>query len=388
MLPYLAQFLKNVWGPFRLLESYLMLAGLGAFLAALFSWLLLPRLWDHLPHDQGKAFVKDSEKAKGKPTGAGAIIVPICCLVTLLILPLSRQFAVLLCCLFLSMLTGYLDDRSERPWGRLKKGLLDALITILAAAALCWGKPAPIWLPVFKGPGPGGSFLMPVWAYIPVAAFLLWFAINAVNCSDGVDGLAGSLALLTLVILGFFLYIVMGHSVIAKYLLLPHYPDGARWALLLFTASGMLCGYLWHNASPSAVLMGDAGSRFLGLLIGMAALATGNPLFLLITAPILIINGGTGLVKILFFQFLRKLGFDIRQPLRNVPNPINPKNFATDEEVQKQLPIVRAFHRVRFPLHDQCRKNWHWSDTQVLVRFVLLQALLVPFLMLLFIKVR
>ena len=85
---------------------------------------------------------------------------------------------------------------------------------------------------------------------------------------------------------------------------------------------------------------------------------------------------------------VKKLGFDVRQALSNVPNPINPKNFATDEEVEKQIGLVRFIQRYRFPIHDQCRKNLNWSDTQVLVRFMLLQAVTTPFFILMFIKLR
>lgn len=388
MFPYLAKILKVYWGPFRLLGSNLVLLATGATMAMLLCWWLLPRLWDYLPHDQGKAFVKDSEKAKGKPTGSGVIMVPVFLFSALLVMPFNWRALGILGCLFLCMMTGYLDDRSAAPWGQLKKGLLDLLVAFLASLLLCRLQPMPIWLPFCKGSGDGGSFLVPVWAYVPVATALLWFSINAVNCSDGVDGLAGSLALFALFSLGAFLYGVTGHVNMAKYFLLPHYVDGSRWAILIFTAIGMLAGYLWHNASPSAVLMGDAGSRFLGLLIGLASLATGNPLILLVAAPILIVNGGTGLVKLLLLRFLRACGFDVRQPLSNVPHPIHPENFATDEEVKQQLPIIRAVHKIRFPLHDQCRKNWRWSDTQVLVRFMLLQATITPLLLLIFVKLR
>lgn len=388
MFPYLASKLVLIWGPFRLLGSHMVLLSLGAALCAYFTFRLLPALWDRLPHDQGKAFVKDSEKAKGKPTGAGLILVSIFTIITLILIPFSLRFYGLIITLFLCMLTGYLDDRSQVPWGQLKKGLLDGVIVLMAAAFLCGGKDTVIWLPFIKGSLPGGGFLVPVYIYIPVAAILLWLSINAVNCSDGVDGLAGSLAFLTLFIMGCFLYGITGHTKMAEYLLVPHYKDGALWAITLFSACGMLAGYLWYNANPSSVLMGDAGSRFLGLLIGLAGLASGNPFILLITAPILIINGGTGLVKLVLLRTLKKLGFDVRQALSNIPNPINPQNFATDEEVEKQIGLVRFIQRYRFPIHDQCRKNMHWSDTQVLVRFFLLQATITPLLILIFIKLR
>ena len=388
MLPYLSEILLKVWGPFRLLSSHVVLIFLGAFIAGLFTWLLLPCLWKYLPHDQGKAFVKDSEKAKGKPTAAGIIMVSVFTVTLLLVMPLNWRVGGMIGVLFITMLTGFGDDISAKPWGQLKKGLLDFAVSIAAACCICGFEDTTIWMPFFKGTEYGGSFIVSPWVYVPIAAAMLWISINAVNCSDGVDGLAGSLALLTLFFMGAFLYGIIGHYTVAEYLLLPHYQDGARWAIMMFTACGMLAGYLWYNASPSSVLMGDAGSRFLGLLIGVATLASGNPFMLLVCAPILLANGGTGLVKIVLLRFLRRLGYDVRLPLSRVPNPINPKNFATDEEAARQIGLVKVINRYRFPIHDQCRKNWNWSDTQVLVRFMLLQSVITPLLVVLFIKLR
>ncbi len=65
---------------------------------------------------------------------------------------------------------------------------------------------------------------------------------------------------------------------VAGHLGIPTNPEGQDWAIMAFIMAGAVCGYLWYNAPPSAVLMGDAGSRPLGLLIGMLVVATGNPL--------------------------------------------------------------------------------------------------------------
>lgn len=388
MLPFLAPYLTKIWGPFRLLESYIVLISLGASCSALLSWWLLPRLWHLLPRDQGKPFVKDSKDAKGKPTGAGAILVAIFTLILALVLPPTWRHWSLALCLIACMMTGFFDDCSEKPWGEWKKGSLDMFIAVIAAAILCAGKPMTIWLPFFKGPATDGGFVLSPWLYIPAAAVLLWFCINAVNCSDGVDGLAGSLSLLTLFSMGAFLYGIVGHTVVAKYLLLPHYPDGARWAVIIYVVCGGLAGYLWHNANPSAVLMGDAGSRFLGLLIGLSVLAAGNPFLALAVAPILLANGGGGMCKLLMLRLFRKFGYDTRPPARNQVTPNPGANFASDAEADRQILPVRLAHSCRFPFHDHCRKNWSWSNTQVLVRFMLLQTLATPLLFLILIKLR
>ena len=112
MLPYLSEILLKVWGPFRLLSSHVVLIFLGAFIAGLFTWLLLPCLWKYLPHDQGKAFVKDSEKAKGKPTAAGIIMVSVFTVTLLLVMPLNWRVGGMIGVLFITMLTGFGDDIS------------------------------------------------------------------------------------------------------------------------------------------------------------------------------------------------------------------------------------------------------------------------------------
>ncbi|MCL1888776.1 MAG: phospho-N-acetylmuramoyl-pentapeptide-transferase, partial [Kiritimatiellaeota bacterium] len=203
---------------------------------------------------------------------------------------------------------------------------------------------------------------------------LLWFTVNATNCSDGVDGLAGSLTLIALGSLAALLYGVVGYKPVAEYLLIPHSPDGARWAILLFTAAGGLAAYLWYNAEPSTMLMGDAGSRMLGLLVGIGVLASGNPLLVFVVSPVILANGGAGLFKLVLLRALKRLGLDTTPP---------DKGRAEDQHA-----LVRALHSVRFPLHDHCRRNLGWSNAQVLMRFMLIQAFLTPILFILFVKIR
>lgn len=376
MFPFLAPSLTRIWGPFRLLESYLVLIGAGAALAALLTWWVLPRLWDLLPEDPGRVDAVQGEGAKGKPTGAGIICVSLLMPVLLLVLPVSLPLWEIVACLWLVMITGYLDDRSELPWGEYRKGLLDLVVAGMTSLAICQGKAMTIWLPFYKD-----ELIVSPWVYVPAAAVILWVMINATNCSDGVDGLAGSLTLLSLFYLGGFLYLVVGHRDFAAYLLLPHNPDGAKWAVLVFASAGTLVGYLWHNASPSAVLMGDAGSRFFGLLVGVAVLASGNPLLVLVVAPVALVNGGTGLVKVVLLRVFRKLGFDTRSPAQT-------QNGDSAVDMNETYIFVKLLHRYRFPLHDHCRKELHWSNAQVLMRFLLLQTLLTPILLGVFVKVR
>jgi phospho-N-acetylmuramoyl-pentapeptide-transferase len=183
---------------------------------------------------------------------------------------------------------------------------------------------------------------------------MIWLAINAMNCSDGVDGLSANLACITLASLAGLLYVVIGNVDVAGYLRVPHNQAGADWSLVALTMVGCLAGYLWYNAPPSMVLMGDSGSRPVGLMIGALVAATGNPFILLACGLIILANGATGLAKMLLIRI-----FDIRI-LRNV----------------------------RFPLHDHARKNLGWAGTQVLFRFSMLHLAVTALLLILLLKVR
>ena len=344
MLYHLAQYLQQFWGPFRLLQSHVLLLAGGTFTAALLVWLALPRLWNRLPRDRGKVICKDlgGMQSAGKPTGAGYYV-------TLLILPVLIVFAPLrfwdmasVVALYFAMLFGYLDDKAVVPWGELKKGLLDAVVSVAIAAFIFLGHAervaggpgwenlvftadAPfrmiVWMPFVKS-----VLLVPAWIYVPCAAFVLWFTMNATNCSDGVDGLAGTLTVITLVMLAVFLYIVVGYRPVAHYFLIPVYAESARWAIVVMTVAGGFGGYLWFNAEPSKVLMGDAGSRFLGILVATASLMSGNPFLVLALSPVVLVNGGGGLGKLVFLRLAKKLGMDIGE----------------DNVIRK----------IRFPLHD------------------------------------
>ena len=359
MLYYLSQLLVPVWGPFRLLHSHALLLAGGAFVAALLVWLALPRLWCRLPRDRGKALCKDlgGMKSAGKPTGAGLWVTLLCLPVALLFVPFDGWDLLALLGIYAAMLFGYLDDRADLPWGELKKGLLDAVCAVAIAYCIARGHSTLVWLPFVKG-----MWQVPMAVYVPCAAFVLWFTMNATNCSDGVDGLAGTLTEIALVMLAVVLYVVVGYKPVAHYFLLPCNPEAVHWAIMTMVAAGGFGGYLWFNAEPSKVLMGDAGSRFLGILVGTAGLVTGNPLLVLAFAPIVLVNGGGGLGKLVLLRVAKRLGMDIGE----------------DNVIRK----------IRFPLHDHCKKNLGWSNAQVLMRFTLLQLVIMPLLLLVLFKIR
>lgn len=349
MLYWLGQILEQYYGPFRLLTSHLFLGGLGTVLCFAMTFYFLPILMSILPTDRGRAHAIQSGASKGKPTGAGLIFVSIFTLVLLFILPPSMQAWGIVALTFLAMLSGYFDDRSVDSWGEYKKALLDVFLAVGASALLCEMQDVQMWLPFTAT-----TFAVPPIVFIPLGSILIWTSINCTNCSDGVDGLSGTLTVLAFATLGALLYFATGHKDIANYLLLPHYQDGATWGTMAFSMVGCILGYLWYNANPSMLLMGDAGSRALGFLLGVFVIKSGNPFTILIVSAVLLVNGGTGLVKVALLRFLK----------------------------------FSLFKTIRFPLHDHVRHNKGWSNTQVLVRFTLIQAMIMLVLLVILLKVR
>jgi phospho-N-acetylmuramoyl-pentapeptide-transferase len=350
MLYWLGSVLENAWGPFRLLSSHFFLGGIGFVLSGLLTWKLLPGLAEkYCPRDRGRAHAVDASKSQGKPTGAGIIFIPMFLLIQLLVLPLSWEIVGVLFLTLLACIFGFLDDNSSDAWGEYIKGAIDLGIGVAAAMIISRFAPVEIWLPFTKK----GLALDPI-IYTPLAVIWIWIAINATNCTDGVDGLSGTLSSMAFLSLGGLLYFVLGHVEMSSYLLVPHYNDGATYGILALSMAGTLAGYLWHNAHPSSLLMGDAGSRAMGFLLGILVLKCGNPFLSLIVAGVLLVNGGTGLLKVALLRFFK----------------------------------ISIFKDIRFPLHDHARKNMNWSTPQVLVRFSLIQMSLTLTLMVLLLKLR
>lgn len=356
MLFYLGQLFQNSFGPARLLQSYTVLIVIALYLGFFLSVKLVPLFYNRLPHDRGREFTEHAADAKGKPTGAGIVFISIFVLISFLCFPLTPLQGLIVLLTWISMLTGFLDDRSKKGWGEYLKAILDFVICLFASilmynffkASSATGN-VYFWLPFMSY-----NIQVPQWIYVIVGTVLLWTSINTTNCTDGVDGLSSMLILVALITLGVLFYIVLGHKEVASYLLVPHLSTGATWGAMAFAMAGVLMGYLWHNAYPSKVMMGDAGSRALGFFMGTCIMASGNPFLILATSSIILVNGGMGLVKVALLRFFK----------------------------------ISIFKDIRFPLHDHMRKTRGWSATQVVIKFLIMQLLFTVALVGLFFKIR
>lgn len=288
-----------------------------SFLIAFFSLKFFKRI---LPKDQGRAFAVNGALSEGKPRGAGIIFVTSFTLCTALFYPLDIENIIYLVLVYAAMLSGYFDDAAETPWGNLKKGLIDLVISLGIAFTYYFYNGSQVKLYIIDS-----TFTIPAPLFIILAGVLVWTAINVTNCTDGVDGLCGSLVMTVLLPLA-----LMVTKSGAADMLLP---------MIMFVT---LAAYLWFNCSPSQMLMGDAGSRALGVFLAVMFLKTAAPFAFIPMAIVIILDGGLGLLKLSFRRFLKI------------------KNF---------------MEGIRTPLHDHARKNKGWSDTQVVIRFTILQII-------------
>lgn len=275
-----------------------------------------------LPRDQGRAFAINGQKSEGKPRGAGIIFVLVFAFCSILFVPYSNEMLIYLILVIAAMLSGYLDDRSSSPWGEYKKGIIDLVLAIICA--LTYVNYNGTHIQLFYSDTI--SFTMPVVPFVILAIILIWASINVTNCSDGVDGLCGTLSIISLITI-YGICQIKGTDASVKHM------------ILIFTVC--LLAYLWFNASPSRLLMGDAGSRAIGFFMAVAILKTGSPFLFIPAAIVLIIDGGLGLVKVFLMRFLK----------------------------------IKILANTRTPIHDHMRKNKGWSDTQVVFRFAIVQII-------------
>ncbi|SDB47044.1 MULTISPECIES: phospho-N-acetylmuramoyl-pentapeptide-transferase [unclassified Butyrivibrio] len=293
-------------------------AAIGMVVSFILTFVTLNMRFSFLPQDQGRAFAINGALSKGKLRGVGIVFVIDFILVSVLFLPLSVEMLIYLGLLFLIMLSGYLDDAAEKPWNEYKKGLIDFVLSVATMVTFLSQNGTTIKFLAFE-------LSIPYPVYFVLGVALIWVAINVTNCSDGVDGLCASLVIVTIMS-----FVILFSEKLGSV--------GTAGQLLV----AVLLAYLYFNCSPSSMLMGDAGSRALGFFIAILAMKSGHPFSYLMLSLVLIIDGGLGLLKITLIRFFK----------------------------------LKVMTNLRTPIHDHVRKNLGWSDTQVVLRFVIIQVVL------------
>ena len=146
------------------------------------------------------------------------------------------------------------------------------------------------------------------WAYVPFAAFILTAWSNAVNLTDGLDGLAIStfgVAAATFTALAY----VTGHAVLADYLLLVRFPPAGELTIFCGALVGASLGFLWYNSYPAEIFMGDVGSLALGGALGTVAILIKQELLLVIVGGVFVMEAGSVVIQVASFKLTGKRVF-------------------------------------------------------------------------------
>ncbi len=137
--------------------------------------------------------------------------------------------------------------------------------------------------------------------YIPLVMLVLVGSSNAVNLSDGLDGLASGLLAVAFASYALLCY-VSGHSKLAQYLNIQYVPVSGEMAVFCFALTGACLGFLWFNAHPAEIFMGDTGSLPLGGALGLAAIVSKHELLLPIVGGVFVLEAGSVLLQIIVYH--------------------------------------------------------------------------------------
>jgi phospho-N-acetylmuramoyl-pentapeptide-transferase len=246
----------------------------------------------------------------GTPTMGGALILLSMGITTLLWGDLKNPLLWIVLLVTVAFGTvGWIDDyrkivhRNPKGLSAKAKFFWQSLIALAAAATLAslsGSIPAlnEVIVPFFKFVAyPLGTF-----GFIVLTYFVIVGTSNAVNLTDGLDGLAIMPTVLVGSALGIFAY-VAGHAVFAKYLGMPYIPGAGELAVFCGALAGAGLGFLWFNAYPAEVFMGDVGALALGAALGTIAVIVRQEIVLFIMGGVFVAETLSVMVQVLYFKF-------------------------------------------------------------------------------------
>ena len=381
MLIWLAQWLQG-WSPefgflrvFQYLSFRAVMAALTALLIGLAAGPKVIRLLTALKIGQPvREYAMQSHLVKsGTPTMGGVLILLALTASTLLWADLSNRFVWIVLVVTLGFgAIGWVDDwrkvvrkdpegmrsREKYFWQSLI-GLLAALYLVFAISgnsnarvlelfitwvqsgfALDLPPKAGLLLPFFKEV----SYPLGVWGFVVLTYLVIVGASNAVNLTDGLDGLAIMPVVLVGSALGVFAYVV-GNAVYSRYLFFPHIPGAGELLVFCAAIAGAGLAFLWFNAYPAKVFMGDVGALSLGAALGTVAVIVRQEIVLAVMGGIFVVEALSVMLQVGWFKFTKK-------------------RYGAGR---------RLFQMA--PLHHHFEKKG-WQETQVVVRFWIITMLL------------
>jgi len=357
----LQPFARDV-GVFNLL-NYITFRSAAAFVSALlltfvFGPVIIRRLRAMAVHQVVRAGTPDTHAGKGTtPTMGGLIILAATFVPVLLWARLSNRYVLLAMAVTAWMgMIGFLDDYlklKQKREGKKNEGLVEryklagqitcglglGLILLLFPISTLPG--ASTTLPFFKYVLVVPAVAWAAWMYIPWVTFILTGFSNAVNLTDGLDGLAAGLVAIAVLTLGLFAY-VAGRVDTSAYLQIFYLRGAGELTVFCAAVVGACIGFLWYNAHPAQVFMGDTGSLALGGALGSIAILLKSEFLLLVVGAVFVAETVSVILQRGVFKY-RKKRFGLE--------------YAQQHRVFK-----------RAPLHHHFELSG-WPETQVVIRF-------------------
>ena len=312
MLLWLAQYLQQFHSGFAVFQ-YLTLRGilgvLTALTVALFlgPWMIrtlqVRQIGQSVRHDGPQSHLSK----KGTPTMGGALILVAIALSTLLWADLSNLYVWVVLGVTVSFgAIGWVDDyrkvieKNSRGLPSRWKYFWQSVFGLAAAIVLYWSASTPVEttliVPFFKQL----EFQMGL-LFIVLTYFVIVGSSNAVNLTDGLDGLAILPTVMVGGALGIFAYL-SGNFQFAEYLLIPHIPGSGELIIFCGALIGAGLGFLWFNTYPAQVFMGDVGALSLGAALGVIAVIVRQEIVLFIMGGIFVVETLSVIVQVASFK--------------------------------------------------------------------------------------
>ena len=368
MLYYFLFPFRQHFGPLRVFGSQSFRAAGAAVTALLVAFVVGPMIVRRLQRMQIHQVVRkgtpESHAAKGTtPTMGGLIILTATFVPTILWMRFDNRYVWLALGVTLLMgAIGFLDDYlklKQKREGKENRGLVERYklagqVTIgFALAMYIWKSPlnalpgASTTLPFLKYMLVVPAIIGAAWLYVPFVTFVMTATSNAVNLTDGLDGLAAGLMAIAMATFAIFAY-TMGRVDASQYLQLFYLRDAGELTVFCTSVFGASVGFLWYNAHPAQVFMGDTGALGLGGALGAVAVLLKSEFLVVFVGGVFVAETTSVLIQRLVFKYRRKrYGLAYAQQ-----------------------------HRVflRAPLHHHFEMKG-WPETQVVVRFWILGIL-------------
>ena len=340
---------------------YISVRSIGAaFTGLILSWLLAPFVIEWLKRLKFRQNYNDKAEAaggmvriidkKGTPTMGGVLIVLSLDLAALLWAQWNSFVLLTLLSLVVLAALGFYDDylkvtkqNNAGVRSKVKIGV-QVILSFAIALYLCITPETKnlivnVMAPFFKRP----VLENVAWLGIGITVLAIVGSSNAVNLTDGLDGLAiGCTIIVTIVFL--VLTYVAGHFHFASYLQIPYVPGAGELTVFCAAMLGASVGFLWYNCHPAQVFMGDTGSLALGGAFGIMAVLIHQPLILVIAGGVFVVEAVSVILQVGWYKYhMRRFGVDRRLFLRA-------------------------------PLHHHFEKMG-WHESKVVVRFYILSGL-------------